>query len=96
MKSTTDHTEARVFERNAARGARDVVMAWLLRKLVLPIGLVLLFVIAQTFHSNGILAAMPVTAILIGYVVWVGGIYRRNFLHKSPFQLGRSADKGDQ
>lgn len=96
MKSTADHTEARVFERNAARGVRDVVMAWLLRKLVLPVGLVLLFAIIQTVHSNEILAAMPVTAILIGYVVWVGGVYRRNFLHKSPFQPTRSTNKGDQ
>lgn len=96
MKPATDHTEARAFERSAARGVRDVGMAWVLRKLVLPLGLVLLLVVVAVFHSNGFWAAIPAAAVLVGYVVWVGAFYRRNFLNAAPFQRLRSTKRIEQ
>lgn len=96
MKSSPDHTEARAFEQNAARGVRDVAMVWLLRKLVLPIAFGLLLVIAAAYYANGILAAVPLTLMLVGYVLWVSGVYHRNFLKNAPFRRTRSTNRFDK
>lgn len=96
VKPSPDHIEARTFEQNAGRAARDVGMAWLLRKLVLPIALVLLVVAVAAYQATGILAALPVSIVLVGYVLWVSGIYRRTFLKTAPFWRTRSTNRFDQ
>ncbi|MEH6831463.1 MAG: hypothetical protein V7661_11540 [Sulfitobacter sp.] len=96
MKPTLDQNEARVFEKNAANAVRDVGMAWLLRKLVLPVGLILGSVAVVTYHVNGVLAALPVTAVLVFFLVWISRVYLRSFLKDAPFRRQRSTNGVDQ
>ncbi|MEH6645997.1 hypothetical protein [Sulfitobacter sp.] len=89
MKPTFQHQEARVFSVNAARGVRDVGMAWLLRKFFVPLFLFLVCVVVAAYAANGILAAVPASVALVAYLVWITGIYRRNFLKGAPFLRNR-------
>lgn len=96
MKPVTDHTEARLFEQSAARGVRDVVMVWLLRRLVVPLAFLLLGVIAVTYHTNGLFAAVPAVIVTIIYLGWIIRFYRRNFLRNVPFRREYLRDRLDE